>query len=177
MRLRALISILALSMLAGACSASFSIGGKSPEDAAAELIEGELSDQVGLDLTASCPELDDPEEGDQFECTGTTDDARVIIFTVDIGDEEVFANSTNMLLGSAVASFEQTIVDALNAENALELPDGSVDCGTGALIVDAAGQLLCRLSDPNSNDVYDTVITITDQTNWGFSIDVANEPS
>jgi len=179
MRLRHVVLILAFSLGAAACSGnvSFSIGGQSAEDAASELIEGELSDQVGLVLTAACPELDDPSEGDQFDCTGTAEDGRVVLFTVDIGDKEVFANSTNMLVESAVPGFEQSIVDALNAENNLGLPDGSLDCGSGPVIVGSDSTVLCRLSDPNSADVYDTTITITDQANWRFSIDVANEPS
>ncbi len=179
MHVRTALSFIAVSAMVAACSGnvSFSIGGQSAEDAASELIEGDLSEQVGLTLTASCPELEDPAQGDQFDCTGTADDGRVIIFTVDIGDNEVFANSTNMLVASAVPGFEQSIVDALNTENALELPDGSLDCGNGPIIVGSDSTVLCRLNDPNSADVYDTTITITDQANWRFNIDVANEPS
>ena len=175
-----LVSATVVLLLIGAScsgSVSFSIGGKSPEDAATELIEGELSEQVALALVAACPELDDPGEGDAFDCTGTTDDGRVINFTIDIGEDEVFANSTNMLVASAVGGFEESIVSALNAENALDLPLDSVDCGDGPLIVPADNLVLCRLSDPDSTDVYDTTITITDQANWRFSIDVADNPS
>ena len=177
--IRVAAPIILVSLIASACSGSvsFSIGGQSPEDAAESLIEGELSDQAGVELAAACDDLEDPGEGDSFNCTGTTPDGRIIEFVVDIGEDEVFANSTNLLVPDAVPDFEQSVIDALNANAGLNLPAGSLDCGDGALIVPQDKNVVCRLSDPNSTDIYDTTITITDQANWRFDISVADEPT
>lgn len=174
-----LVALLVTGLIAASCSGSvsFSIGGKSPEDATVELIEGELSDQIDVPLAAECPDLDDPEAGDTFECTGTTPDGQVIRFTVEIGEDEVFANSVNALTPEDVPGFEEAVVTALNDANDLDIPLDALDCGAGPLIVPPDRQFVCRLSDDATGEVYDTTITITDQADWTFSVDVAAEPS
>jgi len=169
----------AIVVITSACSGSFSftIGGQSPEAAAADLIEGDLADQLGVALTASCDELEDPGEGDTFTCTGTTDDGRVVDFDIEIGDDEVIADSVNLLVANRVPELEQSVLDALAAEVGEELPAGSLDCGDGPIIVPPDKTFVCRLSDEASDAVFDTTITITDQATWSFDIEVAAEPS
>ena len=176
---RILTALVVVSMLGVSCSGSvsFSIGGKSPEAAAEGLIEGELANKIGIVLTAECPDLEDAESGDVFTCAGTTIDGEVIDFIVDIAEDEVFANSQNVLVGDSIRGFEDSIVTTLNQANDGSLPSGSVDCGVGPLIVPRTNEVQCRLSDPSSNDVYDTIVTITDQTNWQYSVSVAEDPS
>ncbi len=81
LRARTLLLTLATLFVVTACSGdiSFSIGGQSVDDAAVELIEGDLADQIGLgELTAACPEVPDAEVGTEFDCTATTADGAVI---------------------------------------------------------------------------------------------------
>lgn len=176
---KALAVAVAVIVITSACSGSFSfsIGGQSPEAAAIDLIEGELSDELGAALTADCDELEDPNEGDSFTCTGTTDDGRVVDFDIDIGTDEVIADSVNLLVADRVPALEQSVLDALSAETNQEIPAGSLDCGDGPIIVPPDKSFVCRLSDWATDGVFDTTITITDQATWTFDIDVAEEPS
>jgi len=169
----------AVAVTGAACSGniSFSIGGMAPEAAAVELIEGDLAEQLGIALAAECDELEDAKEGDSFTCTGTTDDGRIVDFGIEIGADEVVADSLNLLTADAVPGLEQAAIDALTAEFGLEIPAGSLDCGDGPLIVPTDKSFLCRLSDWTTDDVFDTTITITDQANWDFDISVAEDPS
>jgi len=176
---RALAVAGAIIVVTGACSGSFSftIGGKSPEVAAADLIEGDLADQLGMALAASCDELEDPKEGDSFACTGATDDGRIIDFNIDIGEDEVLADSLNLLVAERVPALEQSVIDALSTESNLNIPAGSLDCGDGPIIVPPDKSFLCRLRDVATDQVFDTTVTITDQATWTFDVNVAAEPS
>ena len=64
-----------LALVAVACTSGgidFQIGGQSVQEAAVELIEDDLADDLGTELTAECPEVPDAEVGTEFMCTATT---------------------------------------------------------------------------------------------------------
>ena len=107
---RSVLTVMVFGLATGlsACSANveFSIGGQPPEDAAVDLIEGELSDDLGLAMTGECDDVDDPEVGVSFECTGTTDDGRVVEFDATIDEEDhISVFSVNVVNAGAVGRF------------------------------------------------------------------------
>ena len=140
-----------MALVAAACSgsASFSIGGQSVEEAAEELIAGELAEQIGLgELTPSCPAVEDPEVGVTFSCTATTPDGLTIEFAGVVDREDhINVEATNLVSGPEI---EQRFYETLNAQNpdAGLTPDG-VDCG-GDVIVLVDEQLTCDVSPQNA---------------------------
>ncbi|MEZ5281725.1 MAG: hypothetical protein R2770_14790 [Acidimicrobiales bacterium] len=180
MKTRQILPIVALLASAGAaCSGSvdFSIGGKSPEDVAVELIEGELSDQIGVELTGECPELEDPEDGAVFECQGLAADGRVVHFeaTIDEAEEMVNLVSTNVVSPDNLSLLEADAARLLGEQVGADLPAENYDCGDGPTIVPDSGELDCALTDPSNGDVYDSVLTLDLQTG-SFDISVADQP-
>ena len=68
-------------LLAAGCSTT------EPDAAAVELIEGDLSEQIGLGaLTGECDEPSTTSTGDEFACNGTTETGEVINFTAKFFD-------------------------------------------------------------------------------------------
>ena len=167
-----LVFVLALS----ACSVEFSIGGKNPGAAAADLIEGEIAQQVGWTLDADCPELESPEAGDAFECTATNEFGDLVRFRVDVGEDEVDVNSTNVLRADVLTRTEADIAAALAQQTGLPLPAEYFDCGSGAIAVPDDGHVLCSLTDPVNGDVYDADVTLYLGDPIRFDVSVAPTP-
>ena len=148
-RVVALIVLAVIAMLAASCgSASFSIGGKSVEEAAEELIAGDLADQLGLGaLTPDCPAVEDPEVGTTFQCTATTPDGATIEFDGVVSSEDIVnVQATNVAEG---AILEQGVAATFNAQN----PDAGVTaddvaCG-GDKVVVVDRQVICEVTPPN----------------------------
>jgi hypothetical protein len=170
--------VVALALSACGGSASFSFGGKdSPETVAEDLIEGELSDQLGFGaLVASCESPGTSDVGTTFTCTGTVG-ATTIDFAAEVDREDhVSVVSTNVLLASDLVALETAAVQVLNDQFDLGLPEGAVDCGDSAVVLNTANEMVCALTDPGNGDIYDATLTITDMDQGTFDIDVAAAP-
>lgn len=172
------ISAVVAAGLVGACSAEFSIGGQPPEDAAVDLIEGELSDDLGVAMTGECDDVDDPEVGVSFECTGTTDDGRVIEFVTLIDEEDhISVDSVNVVNAGAVDRFAAAAADALSEQAGVALDASAVDCGDEAIVLDESMTLACSVTDPTDGAVYDASIIITDLDEGSFDVEVGDRRS
>ena len=167
---------IALSIVAvSGCSAEFSIGGQSPEDAAVDLIEGELADQIGQPLTGACDDVDDPEVGTAFDCTGTTADGDVIDFVTLIDEEDhISVDSVNVVTAEAVGRFEAAAVEALGAETGVDLDPAAIDCGDGSVILPPSGDMSCTVTDPTDGTVYEATLTVNDLDTGDFDIQVGD---
>ena len=124
--------MLALALLATACSGSFSIGGTDPSQAAVDLIEGELAEQLGVeDVTATCPDdLGDLEEGDTFTCTSTAGDGTTNEFLATIEpDDRIFVTTTGGVGGD---TFSRIAVDLIEGQSADLLGIGALEANCPA---------------------------------------------
>lgn len=143
------------------CSGSFSIGGQTVEEAAVELIEGELSEIVGLTFVADCPEVVDPEVGTEFSCTAATDRGAIAHFDVLVDREDhIDVQTTNLVSVEAFPKFESVISDGIAEESG-----GAqvvVDCGEEAIIADAADSFSCALTGDGADPEASVVVTVTD---------------
>lgn len=165
----------AVAGLVGACSAEFSIGGQSPEDAAVDLIEGELSDELGVAMTGECDDVDDPEVGVSFDCTGTTDDGDVVEFVTLIDDDDhISVDSVNLVTAEGVPQYEAAAAEALTEQAGVTLDPADVDCGDDPVIFDSSMTMPCTVTDPSNGDVYDATLTVTDLEAGLFDIEVGD---
>ena len=150
---RVAVAVLAASMTSAACSGevSFSISGQSPESAAETVIEGEIADLLGWELVATCPDADDPTEGDTFSCTAPAPGGETIEFLTTVGDGEVDVQTTNVLRADAVELFEAAALDLVRADTGAPYPDGSLECTDDAIVLPADGVVDCVLTDPTGS--------------------------
>jgi len=176
---QATAAIVAVAICAGwlaGCSGdlSFSIGGQSVEEAATELIEGELADQIGLGtLVASCPEVPEPEVGTEFACTAETVDGEVIeIAGVVDREDHIDLNTTNLIARAVLGEFESAGVGVLNDQQGLALDASAIDCGDTARVFGDDTTMVCTLTDPDTGDLFDATFTITNLDEGTFDLDV-----
>jgi len=162
-----------------ACSAEVSVGsGSGDPGAEAELlIEGELADEAGLGpLTAECSGAEDVEEGGSFGCTGTTEDGQVIEFTAEVTDDGTGeVNSTNLATPASISLLAANAARVLSEQNDVDLPPDAVACDDSKGLVLAVGATLdCEVTDPQSGQPVDAVLTISDPDpeNVGFEIEI-----
>lgn len=172
----------ALLLLLAACSGSVSFGGPDAQETAVALIEGRLTDQAGLGpLEGECDEIDEPEVGDTFACTGTTGDGQVIQFTAEVTSEDgtdadgVDVNSVNLLAPSAVPGLVDQAAEVLGREVGVALTGDDLACPADAVVVEVDTTIVCELTDPTNGDVFEATITITDPETAGFVIDVGDQ--
>lgn len=179
-RSRALAAVLATVAFAAGCSGelSFSIGGQSVEDAAVELIEGELAEGIDLGpLDADCPEVSDPEVGTEFACTATTPDGQVIQFEGLVDREDhIDVQTTNVIIADAIATFEAAGIDAIDRTEGTTLDVSAMDCGDASIVIPADGVVECTLTDPSSGELWDAVYTVTDLSTGDFSLEWTPRP-
>ena len=158
-----------------ACSAEVSVGGSSADTEAEELIEGELAEESGLGpLTAACEDATDVEAGDSFECTGTTEDGRVVEFTADVTEDGAGeVNSTNLIVPTAIAGVAEEAARVLAQQNDIELAPDAVTCDDSeGVIVERGATLDCEVADPQTGEPVDAMITFTDPETGAFEVDV-----
>ena len=148
------------------------------------LIEAEVTTPAGLgELTAACPEIDATTAGvgTSFQCTATTDAQQVLDVIATIDDQgRVQINTTNLIVGPAVPSFERAAVDALNEAVQSNLDYSAIDCGEETVVL-PPGQngerlMVCALFDPLTEATYDVSLSITDVEARQFSLVVADQP-
>lgn len=143
-------SIMALALFTAGCSAdvSFSIGGRSVEEAATDVIEEDIADLLGWELAASCEDVDDPAVGDVFSCTSPAPTGGQILFEVTVEENMVDVQSQNLVRADAVELFEAAALDLVRADTGATYPDGSFDCGDDTLVIPPDGVVDCQLSLP-----------------------------
>ena len=127
---------LSLALLATACAGS-------ADATAIEIIEGELSDQLGFSMVGACDELQESGNDESFSCTGTTEENEVVTFVANFDAEanSVDMHTTNVANTDLIApALEESLL-----ENALILGDDPIDCGTGFVILDDM-QMTCVLT-------------------------------
>lgn len=175
-----LIALIALIGLAvTACGASddgeLSFGDQTPVEVAIELIEGQaMAQRLGLDaLTeAACIAPPISRVGTTFPCTARSDGQTVNFGVVLEGENQLFANSTNVVDSFALTRLEQSAVLSLNRDNGFGFPDDAMDCGGRSVVLDADQQMTCTLTDPVSGTAFDAAITITDIETVAFSVQI-----
>ncbi len=153
------VAITAVVMFAAsACNAEvdFNIDGLSLDEAGEQLVEGELSELLSLELVGECDEVKDPKVGVTFECTGTDANGRVITFD-GVLEREDFVNvvSTNAIQAQLVPSVEEAAVAALTPQTG----PVEVACGTETLVLDDNDEVRCLISD--GNDTRDVILTFS----------------
>lgn len=150
------ISLTGVFVLAG-CSSD-------PQGAATTLIEGELAEQIGLGpLRADCEVPENSEVGSTFTCTATTDDGdRIELMTTFEPDDRIFVQTTNVLLADEVPRVEADAAASLGAETGVDLAPTAVQCPDGAVVLDAADQMRCRITDPTDGTIYEMIVTMRD---------------
>jgi len=171
---------LALAIVAAACSASgeFSIGTATIENATEDLIENEISDQIGLgELDATCTKPASEEVGTRFLCTATTEGGQTIELQAEIDEDGAFAETTNLVVASKLEEVESVVLAEIEQLSGLDLSDDAMECGSKSVIVDPQNQIACTVTDP-TGAVFDTIITFKglDTDDPTFDFVVANEP-
>jgi len=167
-RNRLVVAALSASAMLGACSAdaSFRIGGESVEDAAAELIETEITEQVGLDLDANCPTVENPEVGTEFTCTASTDDGRTVEFDGVVDRENhIDLKTTNLINAEVLAAFEASAADKVEQETGVAV---TVDCGDSAVVLDSNDEMTCSVEGGGS--VRDLILTVPEPNTGQFNL-------
>lgn len=150
-----------LSLVGASCSASFSIGGQSVEEAAVELIEGDLAELIGLPLVAECPEVVDPDVGTEFSCTATSNDGRVAGFDVLVDREDhIDVQTTNVITAESVPKFVDVIVSGIDEESGGA--QVAVDCGDQSIIADESDSFTCDLTGDGADPGASVLVTVTD---------------
>lgn len=143
--------MLGAALLAG-CSYSVSTGGSDTIDPAK--VEGEISTQMTKQYpdvpvnSVTCPDGIKPAQGVTFECTaqleGVQLPVKVTITQVDVGKEtfsfDMKPTKTVLILENIVESIKAALRDQ-------EVPNATVDCGTGRYrVVEVGGAMECTVS-------------------------------
>lgn len=169
-RFACLVGALAIGVSGVACSVEFTIGGEALEDAAVDLIEGALGEQLGLTLDATCPAVEDPEVGTSFTCTAVTADGRTVFVDglVDRADH-IDLSTRNAVRTDSIARIEDLIIRSI-ADQTGEAYE--VDCGSETIVA-ANDQFTCGLAQ-NGSPLSTVVVTVTDWVN--LALDYTVEP-
>jgi len=151
-------------LLAAGCSVdvSVSFGGADAAAAAEHLIENDIADQAGIGpLEAGCEEIDDPQPGDTFTCTATTEDGETIRFdAVMEKNDTVDVESVNLVTADGLDLIEDLAVQALEENVGATLGAENFDCGDRGLVVEPGGTISCVLADPADGTLYNATITV-----------------
>lgn len=165
--LRDLVLVASIGLACAACSASFSIGGESVEDAAVDVIEGELAEQIGLALTADCPAVPDPEVGTAFSCTATTPSGDLVSIAGEVDREDhIDLTTTNVIRGDVAGTIGRAIEDEVAGSGGGD--DLEVDCGDETIVADQNNSFSCGLRGPGTTGGAEAIVTVTDFDTGNF---------
>ncbi len=151
----------------------------TPTQAAEQLIIGPLAEQVGLGpLNASCPDMSAATGGDVFPCTAATEADRLVnVDAAILPSGQVELSTTNVILGSALSSFEQSAVDAINKVRPdANLEAGAVECGDSSVVLSDDRMMICELTDPRTQQIFEVSLTVSDIEARQFELIVADRP-
>lgn len=162
MRRLAMFAICLIVMASCSVDVSVSFGGADAAAAAVDLIEGELADQAGIGpLEAQCEEIDDPEPGDSFTCTATTESGETIRFDAIMEEDDIVdVESVNLVTIDGLDTIEALAVQVLEENVGATLGRENFDCGDRGLVVEPGGTIMCLLTDPVSGNLYDATVTV-----------------
>lgn len=162
--MKGLFTIGVVLLVARGCSVdvSVSLGGADEAATAVDLIESEIADQAGIGrLDATCQAIDDPEPGDTFTCTATTEDGETIRFHAVVKEDDmVNVESVNLVTSEGLTVFEGLAVQALEENVGQTLGIENFDCGDRGLVVEPGGAIACVLTNPISGAFYDATVTV-----------------
>jgi hypothetical protein len=166
----------AAALLLASCSASKT----DYQDAAKNVIEGDLQTSLGMgELSARCEQPPSDEVGTTFACTATTADGQTISLDAEIQDDnKVFVQTTNVITADNLTTIEAEAARILSEQVGQTLPAENIDCGGQAVVATAGDPFVCALTDPaDPNVVYDASITLDDLANPShLEVEVANAP-
>lgn len=156
-------------LMASGCTTEFSIGGQSLESAGEGLIEGELADEWGEELDATCPEITDASVGATFTCTATTPTGETMNFAgVVDAEDHILLDSTNAILVQRLRAYEEAAAELLAPQIGAEL---TVDCGTENVILGQDMELTCTGTD-EFGDSAPIIFSMTDLVAGDFDVRV-----
>ncbi|MGK0273982.1 MAG: hypothetical protein ACI9N0_000355 [Ilumatobacter sp.] len=158
---RSLILCTTAALLVAGCSFST---GTSPADAAVDLIEGPLSEQSGLKYTGvTCTEPAANEPGETFTCKATAAAGGPVVMFDGLveADEKIFVSPTNIIDATEMSVVEAEAADALGGEVGTTIDPSDVNCpGETTVLVD--DQMRCEITDVDTGDRYEMIVTATD---------------
>jgi hypothetical protein len=154
--------VLALAALAGVALVGCSTTTTLDRDKLHSFIENELLLEDDVEVTdADCPEVEDPEEGQSFECTAKVDgqDVRIGVTVTDAEEGVVDIASLDAIL--KIATLEATIADDMTQESGFEV---FVECSDeNFLVAEVGSTLTCEASD-GADQTASVAVTVEDAT-------------
>lgn len=178
----ALVLMVAALLLAGCRSEPTEEAEPTVRQVAEELVRTDVADVAGLgSLSPVCPDVVDAVVGTSWQCTAMTGDQRAVDIAAVIDETgRVKLNTTNLITGAAMPSFERAAVAALNNTVGSELADDAIDCGDEPVLfptdLSVERQMVCALVDPNNQLTYDVTLSVSDIEARQFSLVVADQP-
>ena len=168
--------------MASACTGSvdISFGGKTPAEAAVELIEGDtMAEQLGVGPIADavCQAPLNQDVGTVFTCTAQSEGQTMNFDVVLEEDDRIFAGPTNVIDSAALPLLETAAAQELKSQNGFALTEDAMDCGDSSVILDANQQMPCALTNPDNGVVFDAVVTVTDTETGTFDVEIVGEAS
>lgn len=174
----AVAALAALASVATACS-HLPIGTAEDQrflDAGEELIEGELSDQIGLGpLEADCQGRS-LGPGDTFSCTGVPAGKGVISFVATISQDGqgVDLATTNLLLADQVEQIETFAASLIAEDTSLPIGNEDFECADNSLVVSAGETIDCLITDPTDQTIHTVAVTVDDLSTLSITVDVGD---
>jgi hypothetical protein len=169
-------SLFVLALVVSGCSFSASVGG-TPKSAAVEVIEGDLATELSLgEIEAECGEPPNDDEGSTFLCTSESESGLVRWEATVVDEDTVNVQSLNVLVDDDVVALEVAAAGEIEQVVGVPLGTENFECDDAPVVLGAADEVVCALSDPANGDVYDTTLTITDMSSGAFEFEVAEEP-
>ena len=88
----------------------------------------------------------------------------------------IVASTTNVVRPDVLAVIEETVIDSMNDQGDFGLTTDAIDCGGQAVVLDADRIFRCGLTEPETDNVFDTIIRVNDLDTISFDFEVATAP-
>lgn len=166
---RTFVSVLGVVALAGATLVGCSTTTTLDRDKLHAFIENDLIDDDAVEVTdADCPEVENPEVGQTFECSAQVEgqDVRIEVTVTDAEEGIVDVESLDAIL--VVSVLESGIADDLTEQLGFDV---TIECSDeDYLVAEVASVLTCEASD-GAGETADVAVTVTDAAgNVSFEI-------
>lgn len=147
---------------------------------AVSVIEGQEMQNllnVGPLTNVTCEQPPTNDVGTIFPCVADAEPGQVR-YNVEINQvANVIARTANAILPEFQARLAAEAAVVLNNQVGSNLAEDSIDCGNRAVLFEEREpMLLCALTSPDTGDVFDTIITITNVETGQFVVEVADTP-
>jgi hypothetical protein len=177
----AVVALAALvTVVATACGVDLPFGADDDDrrylTAGQELIEGELTDRIGLGpLEAAC-EGRGLGPGETFACTATSPGRPPIEFVATISDdgEGVDLASTNLLLAEQVEQVEDFAASLIAEETTLPIDGDDFECADASIVVGPGEVIDCLVTDPIDQTIHAVSVTVDDLDTLSVTVDVGD---